>query len=76
MALPALQLKVTLEELKVEPGCGLSITAGPVVGVGVGVGLGVGVGVGVGVRLGAAAQYLPPVFKEPMLLLIPPQTII
>jgi hypothetical protein len=31
VALPALQLKVTLEELKVDPGGGLSITAGPVV---------------------------------------------
>ena len=61
MALPALQLKVTLEEVKVDPGGGLSITAGPVVGgvdVGVGVGVGldggvaVGVGVGVGVEVG------------------------
>ena len=61
MALPELQLKVTLEEVKVDPGGGLSISAGPVaggVGVGVDVGLGVGValdvgeGVGVGVGVG------------------------
>jgi len=52
VALPALQLKVTLEEVKVDPGTGLSITAGPVVGVGVAVGVGVGLGVGVGVALG------------------------
>ena len=45
MVLPALQLKVTVEELNVDPGGGLSITAGPVVGVGVGVAVGVGVGV-------------------------------
>jgi hypothetical protein len=32
VGLPAIQLKVTLEELKVDPGDGLSITAGPVVG--------------------------------------------
>ena len=51
MALPALQLKVTLEELKVDPGGGLSITPGPMVG-GVGVGVGVGVPVGVGVDVG------------------------
>ena len=56
LALPALQVKVTVEEVKLEPGAGLSITDGPVgggveVGVGVGVGVppGVGVGVGVGV---------------------------
>ena len=53
MALPALQLKVTLEELNVDPGGGLSIIAGPVAGVGVGVRVGVGVGVGVvGVGVG------------------------
>jgi len=44
VALPALHWKVTLEELNVDPGGGLSITAGPVGG-------GVGVGVGVGVTL-------------------------
>ena len=60
---------MTLEEVKVEPGGGSSITAGPVddsvgVAVGVGVALGVGVelppgvavGVGVGVGVGAAEQ--------------------
>jgi hypothetical protein len=55
VALPALQLKVTLEEVKVDPVGGVSITAGPVVGgvgVGVGVGLGVGVVLGLGVGLG------------------------
>ena len=52
MALPALQLKVTLEEVKVDPGTGLSITASPVVGVGVAVGVAVGVGVGVGLGVG------------------------
>ena len=55
MALPALQLKVTLDEVKVDPGGGISITAGPVVGgvdVGVGVGLGVGGGAGVGIGVG------------------------
>jgi hypothetical protein len=40
----ALQWKVTLEELKVDPGAGLSICAGPLPGVGVGVGVGVCVG--------------------------------
>ena len=43
--MPALQVKVTLEELKVDPGGGLNITAAPVMGVGVGVTVGVGVGV-------------------------------
>ena len=52
MALPALQVKVTLEEVKVDPGGGLSITAAPVgVGVGVDGGVAVGVGVGVGVEV-------------------------
>ena len=52
--MPALQVKVTLEELKVDPGGGLNITAAPVMGVGVGVTVGVGVplGVGVGVAVG------------------------
>jgi hypothetical protein len=45
VALPALQLNATLEEPKVDPGDGFSITAGPVGG-GVGVAEGVGVGVG------------------------------
>jgi len=44
-------LKVTLDELKVDPGGGFNITAGPVVG-GVGVGVGVVVTVGVGVDPG------------------------
>jgi hypothetical protein len=51
LALPALHVNVTLEELKVDPGTGVSITPGPVAG-GVGVGLGVGVGVGTGVAVG------------------------
>jgi len=49
VAVPALHVKVTLEEVNVDPGGGLSITDGPVgggVGVGVGVALGPGVGVG------------------------------
>ena len=54
---------MTVEDVKVDPGEGLNITAGPVgvvVGVGVGVGVAVGVGVvlppgvGVGVGLGPA----------------------
>ena len=46
-------MKVTLEEVKVDPGGGLSITAAPVgVGVGVDGGVAVGVGVGVGVEVG------------------------
>ena len=32
VALPALQFKVALEEVKVEPGAGLTICTGPVVG--------------------------------------------
>src|SRR5437868_13536773 len=53
VALPALHWKVTLEELNVDPGGGLSISAGPVGG-GVGVGVGVGVLPGVGVGVGPA----------------------
>ena len=53
MALPGLQVKVTLEEVKVDPGAGLSIWAKPLgVGVGVGVGVAVGLGVGVGETVG------------------------
>ena len=52
MALPALHWNVTVEDVNVDPGGGLSITAGPVEGVGVGVGVGVAVGVGVGVAVG------------------------
>ena len=52
---------MTLDEVKVEPGGGSSITAGPFgagVGVGLppGVGVGLGVGVGVGVGVGPAEQ--------------------
>jgi hypothetical protein len=54
VALPALHVKVTVDEAKVDPGVGLSITAGPVVGVGVGVTVGVGVAVDVGVGVGVA----------------------
>jgi hypothetical protein len=59
VALLALQWKVTLEELKVDPGAGLSICAGPLPGVGVGAGvaLGVGVGVGVGVDVGVCVGW-------------------
>ena len=56
MALPAVHWKVTVDELKVDPGAGLTMTAGldpgVAVGVGVGVGWGVAVGVGVGVGVG------------------------
>ena len=44
---------MTLDEVKVEPGTGSSITAGPVGG---GVGVGVGVPPGVGVGVGPAEQ--------------------
>jgi hypothetical protein len=59
LALPALQVKVTLEEVNVDPGGGFNITELPFgggVGVGVAVGVGVGVppGVGVGVGVGPA----------------------
>jgi len=52
VALPARQVKVTLEEVKVDPGGGFDITAAPVAGVGVGVTVGVGVAVGVAVDVG------------------------
>jgi len=52
VALPALHWNVTVEDVNVDPGGGLSITAGPVEGVGVGVGVAVGVGLGVGVGVG------------------------
>jgi len=61
VALPALQLKVTLDELKVDPGGGLSITAGRFGG-GVGVGVGVGVPPGVGVGPAEHVENL----NEPM----------
>ena len=59
--MPALQVKVTLDELKVDPGGGLIITAEPIAGVGVGVTVGVGVpvGVGVGVAVGVGVGELP-----------------
>ena len=59
--MPALQVKVTLDEVKVEPGGGFNITAEPVTGVGVGVtvGVGVAVGVGVGVAVGVGVGELP-----------------
>jgi hypothetical protein len=58
--LPALQVKVTLDEVKVDPGGGLIITAEPIMGVGVGVTVGVGVpvGVGVGVAVGVGVGEL------------------
>ena len=74
-ALPALQVKVTVDELNVEPGTGLNMTAGPVgfgVGVGVSVGPGVGVGVGlppgvgVGVGVGAGPPEQVENLNEPM----------
>jgi len=56
VALPAVHWKVTVDELKVDPDAGLTMTAGldpgVAVGVGVGVGWGVAVGVGVGVGVG------------------------
>ena len=64
VALPAFHWKVTVEEVKVDPGAGLIITAGldpgVVVGVGLGVGLGVdeGVGVGVGVGVGGGGGLI------------------
>jgi hypothetical protein len=60
LALPALQVKVTLEELNVDPGGGLSITELPFGGgVGVGVALGVGVGVPPGVGVGVGVGVGP-----------------
>lgn len=53
LAVPGLQLKVTEEEVNVDPGAGLSMIDGPVGG-GVGVGVAVGVGVGVAVAVGVA----------------------
>jgi hypothetical protein len=73
LALPALQVKVTVDPLKVEPGTGLNITAGPVgggVGVGVGValppGVGVGVAVGVGVGVGVGPEEQVENLNEPI----------
>ena len=61
LALPALQVNVTLDPLNVDPGTGVSITDAPFgvgvgVDVGVAVGVAVGVGVGVGVPLGPLVQ--------------------
>ena len=65
VALPALHWKVTLDEVNVEPGTGISMTAGPVGGgVGVGVGVPPGVGVGLGVGVGPAVQVEN--LKDPM----------
>ena len=78
--MPALQVKVTLEEPKVDPGGGVSITAGLVPGVGVGVAVGVGVGVGVGLlnRPKAPTPLVVPTYTLPLaivgvtnLLLVP-----
>lgn len=81
VAVPLLQVKVTEEDVKVDPGTGLSIIDGPVgggvgvaVGVGVAPGVGVGVTVGVGVEpgvgVGVGVPLGPPVqvgnLKEPM----------
>ena len=75
VALPALQVNVTVDEVNVDPGTGLSITDGPVgggvgVGVGVGVPAGVGVGVppgvGVGVGVGAGPPEQVENLNEPM----------
>jgi len=52
VALPALQVKVTLEEEKADPNTGLSICTVLGVGLGVGVGDKVGVGVAVGAGVG------------------------
>src|SRR4051812_28683634 len=56
VALPALHVNVTVEEVNVDPGVGLVISPAPVEGVGVGVGatVGLGVVVGVGVDVGVA----------------------
>ena len=62
--MPALQVKVTLEELKVDPGGGLYITAAPVMGVGVGVTVGVGVPVGVGVGVAVGVGVGEPLAKS------------
>ena len=71
MALPAVQLNVTLDEVKVDPGEGLIMTAGPVVpGVGVGVAVGVAVGVGVAVEVGVGVGELSRP-KTPTPLVVP-----
>ena len=63
VAVPVLHVKVTLEDVKVDPGGGVSITDAPVgggVGVGVGAGVAVGVGVGVAVPPGVGVGVGPP----------------
>src|SRR6266513_5488448 len=57
VAVPVLQVKVTLEDVKVAPGGGVSITDAPVGG---GVGVGVGAGVGVAVPPGVGVGVGPP----------------
>ena len=52
MVLPAVHWNVTVDDVKVEPGGGLVMTAEPGAGVSVGVGVAVGVGVGVAVPPG------------------------
>jgi len=52
VAVPALHEKVTVEELKVDPGAGLSMTAAAGAGVGVAVAVAVAVGVGVTLAVG------------------------
>jgi len=59
VAVPALHVNVTLDEVKVDPGTGVNITDGPVGGGG-GVGVGVPPGVGVGVALGPGVGVGPP----------------
>ena len=69
VALPALHMKVTVEEVNVDPGTGVSITDGPVgggVGVGVGVGVALPLGVGVGVGVGAGPPEQVVYLNEPM----------
>ena len=62
---------MTVDEIKVDPGAGLVITAEPGTGVAVGVGVGValppgvGVGVGVGVGDGAPPEHVENL-KEPI----------
>src|SRR5260370_31318388 len=51
-AVRGLHVNVTVDDVNVDPGGGLVIRPGPVVGVGVGVGVTVGVGVAVGAGVG------------------------
>jgi hypothetical protein len=52
VAAPTVHWNVTVDEVKVDPGAGLVMTAGPAPAVGVGVAVGVGDGVPVGVGVG------------------------